>query len=167
MKEIADKLNSMDGVKVIGQMGNLDPAVFLGRYWIQFTCSNKESIDFILHACTGANVICKIEEGWGNADVPVETYVYTLVIQESRLEPFKGFMGMPYRVTGGIKPILAKDVKWIKDLMPQEEEKEELLCEQPVGSILPVTNVHQNLNLILVFVCIILVVALIAILFFV
>ena len=135
MKEIADKLNSMDGVKVIGQMANLDPDVFLGRYWIQFTCDNKESIDFILHACTGANVICKIEEGWGNEESPIEKYVYTLIIQDSRLEPFKCFMGMPYRVTGGIQPILAKDVSWIKDLMPQEEPEEEPEEEQDEGLV--------------------------------
>ena len=121
MKEIANKLNSMDGVKVIGQMGNLDSDVFLGRYWIQFTCSNKESLDFILSACTGANVICKIEEGWGNKDVPADVYLYTLILDKTNIEPFKGFMGMPHRVVGGIKPVLAKDVSWIKDLMPQEE----------------------------------------------
>lgn len=113
MKEISDKLNSMEGIKVIGQVGNLDPAVFLGRYWIQFTCSSKESLDFILHACTGANVICKIEEGWGNVDVPNDVYLYTLILDDTRIEPFKGFMGMPHRVIGGIQPILAKDIQWI------------------------------------------------------
>jgi hypothetical protein len=92
MKKIVDKLSLMNGVKIIKfikENGNL----FLDKFsWIQFTCSDKSTFDLILNACTESNSICKIEEGWGNADSPKDSYVYTLLIDVNSIEPFETYI---------------------------------------------------------------------------
>lgn len=127
MNQIADKLNTMSGIRVLKDRPS--QKLFLDKFhWLQFTCSNLASLDEILRACTGANAMCKIEEGWGTDEIPKDVYVYTLMMEESAIEPFKAFMGMPHIVRGGIKPILAKDVKSIQALLSGMglEENDEL-----------------------------------------
>ena len=147
MKQIADKLNSMSGIRVLKDRPS--QLLFLDKFhWLQFLCSDKESLDVILRACNGANTICKLEEGWGTDEVPKDAYVYTLLIEQSAIEPFKSYMGMPHIVSGGIKPIYAKDISMIKDLMSgmgiEETEDENAELKKELQKIKEETLQHKE-----------------------
>ena len=120
MKQIADKFNTMVGVKVVRFLDDKQPKgiLYLDKFhWLQFTCEDKSSLDTILSAVTAANCIVKLEEGWGTNDVPSNVYVYTLLIEKYDIEIFKKHMGMPHIVSGGIRPIAAKDISVIREML--------------------------------------------------